>query len=277
MSILSEYELLQNLSTSFVTNKDPNTQYHNFTGWCPAMNVSSRLTTTLRTLGTEEHLSITLPSSNQQLQISSTSEFDNSLQIEIIGWDQNFNPLSETISLHSSTPHIIAMQLSNSYFRIKSMNVPYNSSPPVGAIFLSKYGSSIGGGFPLSIGDYIYSMLDQERQSSLLNGCIPPSTNGQLLPNYISYSVSNEADTPATFRFQMKKTNTANWGTEFKFFVENKSNTQFRWRLDGVENIPNNNPSYGYDVRVQGMRGDSNGATNPASITAMLSIKQVEI
>ena len=264
MSILSTFELLQNIAKSVVTSKHRDVQQFYFKGWSTAIGLD------YRTLGTIAFTEIHLPTSDEALQISSSNTSDTSISVLVKGYDSSFADIQEVVVTNASNART-PVSLTNSYFRINQMRI-VSPIANVGDIYLTKDGSSLTNGRPANQSDYIYSMRTGDSVAAILNGCLKPIENGLIQPNYVVYSIANDTRVRGHFKFQMKPTNSSLWGTEFNFFVDERSNTQFTWRLDGVPDIPNDDLSKGYDVRIQGRRTGT-GALDAA---AAISIRQVQ-
>ena len=231
---------------------------HYFKGW--SEDISD---TAYETLGTVTFNDITLPTANQALQISSSSSSDTSVSVLVTGYDSSFNALQEVI-LTDATDGQTATNLTNSFFRINQMRI-VSPTANAGDLYLSKQSSSLTNGVPDNQTDYIYSLRNgvDDAVGSILNGCVPPLANGYLIPNYVVFSLSN-TNKLATIKFQMKKTNSTLWGTEFLYHT-NKEDNKWEWKLNGVTDIPNNDMSYGYDVRMQAKKNSSGGNFNASS------------
>ena len=262
MSIPSQYELLQDISKAIISKKNREVTNYYFKGW------SENIGTTYKTIGTLQYNEIDIPTSgNQALQITSSDAGDVSLDVFIIGYDDTFTTLQEQIQTNPGNGQT-AVILTNSYHRIKSMRVVSDNSN-AGTIFLSKSGAAVPGGIPSIASDYIYSIGPGEKVGTILNGTIIPMTDSSMQPNYVIFSIANDSGITSEFRLQLKKTTDATWGTEFKFYIDERSNTQFLWRLDGVENIDTSTD--GIDVRIQAIITAGAGTLN---CSCSLSINQ---
>ena len=114
MSLITSYQLLENISKSTVTDSSKDVDQYYFKGW------SQSIGTSYETLGTETFDEIHLPSADQALQLSSSDSSDTSKTILIIGFDSSFAKIQEIINTDAAdgqTP----VTLSTSFFRIKSM------------------------------------------------------------------------------------------------------------------------------------------------------------
>ena len=227
-----------------------------FKGWSENIGHSN-----YQCLGALTFDDITLPTANQALQISSSSSSDTSISVLVLGLDSSFNVLQEVVNT-DATDGQTTVNLTNSYFRINQMRI-VSTTGNVGDLYLSKQSSSTTNGVPDNQRDYIYSMRATDVVGTILNGCVPPLANGYLIPNYVVFSLSN-TNKLATICFQMKKTNSSLWGTEFMYHT-NKEDNKWEWKLNGVADIPNNDMSYGYDVRMMVKKNSSGGNFNGSS------------
>jgi len=258
-NIKSEYELLTDIAQSNITKTNTNIEKHYLKGW------TLTLGTTATDIGSTTYDEIVLPTSDQALQISSSNAFDLLTQILVTGYNDNFEPIQEVVSL-SNVSSQLPVNLVNSYFRIKQMRV-VSASTPTGDIYLYKSGAALLAGVPQLSSDFIYVLKNPDNLGTIMNLFIPPQENGYLIPNYVNCSVFNSA-TVVVFDFQMKYSDSANWITEFKFHVG--SNENFTWPLNGISKIPNNDLSKGIDVRLQATRVGGGSSIVSASI-ALLS------
>lgn len=236
---------------------------HYFKGW------SENIGTTYETIGTIAFPEIFLPTADQSLQISSSDSADTSVTVLVKGYDDTFTAIQEIIATNAVDGQI-AVALTTSFFRINSMRV-VSPVTNAGDIYLTKAGASLYSGVPSVNTDYIYSIHQNETVGAILNGCIPPIVDGILQPNYVLYSISNGSGMYSQIVFQMKYTNSSNWGTEFNFYIDARSNSQFTWRLDGVADIPNNDLAKGFDVRVKTKKTINIGYLH---VSSSLSINQ---
>lgn len=202
------------------------------------------------TLGVEQSLAedIVLPLFQTPIQISSSNPADVGLPILVTGYDGNFNQISDVLVTNGNTPSSGLQQ----FFRITGLRNLSSLSSNIGTIYISPDPATVVGGIP-SPGDYLYSMKPGENVGAILNGVIAPTENGYLLPNYVAFSIANDSGTRSTVSFQIKNTDSFIWSTEFEFYIDERSNTQFTWRLDGIPPIPNNdiNTPVGKDIRIQ--------------------------
>lgn len=272
MPVFSEHELLENISKTVITNSNQNVQSYHFCGWLD--DGTHKLTqASWKTLGTAAKNELHLPTDEEkQVQITSTSDSDGGVSVLVTGYSYGYpwTVISETITLHATTPKITPVSSINNFYRIKSMKI-INDLAAVGDIYLSPNGDEISGGVPVSATSYYYSISAGLRKSSILSGFIPAIENGYNNPDYITYSATNESDFPIVIHFQSKFSDSTVWGTEFKFYVKSKSNSQFTWPLNGVESFkPIDYMTQGTDVRVQAFKEANDKVT---SVTAALSIK----
>ncbi len=263
--LLSTHGLLERIAQSVATSACSNVTTVYAKGW------SSGIQEPYTTLGTLQHENIHLLSADTQLQISSSDSDDTGITIFIKGLDSTFASVVETVVTHATNGRT-PVTLTNSYFRILRMQV-IAPSEPEGDMYLTIDGASLSGGKPDSQTDYIYSMQRCDNIGTILSGVVPPGDGLYLFPNYVIYSVTNDVNERSHFKFQMKKCSSDIWLTEFNFFVDERTNTQFTWRLDGIPPIPNFTD--GMDFRVIASKVTSGGGTLNAS--GAVSIKTAYI
>ncbi len=254
-TLLSTHELLEQISQSIATASSNTVTTVYAKGW------SSGIQEPYTTLGAIQHEHIHLLSADTQLQISSSDSDDTGITIFIKGIDSNFASVGETVVTHATNGRT-PVTLTNSYFRILRMQV-IAPSEPEGDTYLTIDGASLSNGKPDSQTDYIYSMQRCDNIGAILSGTVAPGEGMYLFPNYVIYSVTNDVNERSHFKFQMKKCSSDIWLTEFNFYVDERTNTQFTWRLDGIPPIPNFTD--GMDFRVIASKVTSGGGTLNAS------------
>ena len=254
--------LSETIPNSNILKRNSNILDYYFKGW------SIDIPANFKTLGTPSTFNeISLLSANTSLQISSDNAGDTGISILVSGYDSSFSAVSEVIITNGQT----AVNLVNQYFRINNMRI-VSENNNVGVIYLSIQGSALTGGVPNNQANYIYSMLASDRVGWILNACIPPTDSGFLYPMNVAYSLANATNDFIEIHFQMKKTNSNFWYTEFNFYLDENANSQYQWDLRGIGGILNNDtgtPS-GYDLRIQTLRNTA-GACN---VSCALSVKQ---
>ena len=142
---------------------------------------------------------------------------------------------------------------------------------PSGTIYLTQEGTLLSAGVPSLQSNYYYSIPAGHKLGAITNMFIVPKPTGQIKPNYVTFSISNNSNAPSIVEFQMKQPSFATWTTEFNFPVGDSYSTQFYWPLDGVPTIPNT--TTGYDARLVVRKTSSNG-TMDASCS--LSLRMTE-
>lgn len=220
-----------------------------------------------KTLGTLTFDELHLLSANSLIQISSTSTSDVGLVVLVIGYDDVFATVQETVLTNGRN----GVSLLNNYYRINSMRVVGGAAAEnIGDLYLTIDASSLSSGAPSNQSDYLYNMDATNNVAYILNSCIPGGVGKQLYPSYCIYSVSNDTGNLSHFEFEMKQTNSNKWYREFVFYCNEKSNSMWTWRLDGLKPIPNIDPLIGYDIRIRGKRISG----GQLSASAAISIKQ---
>lgn len=241
-TLFSNKQLLEEISKSAVTKKHNTIEHHYYKGWKDFDNIS----TFDRTIGPLVFGDNILPTDNTAMQITSTNTLDTNISVLIIGWTNTWE-YNEVNIFTNGTNGTTPVSLGVNLFRIKSMR----KFGGVGDIFLSKTGATYSTpGIPDSYLDYIYSIKGDENVGAIANGVIPPKVNGYIHPNYIIISTMNETIVPLQVELQMKRTDSVYWNTKIMLVTREDDNTQFVWDLSGLNDIPNNNMSYGYDMRI---------------------------
>lgn len=200
------------------------------------------------------------PTADQALQISSSDAADVGLPIMVTGYNDAFEKIQEVVVTNGQT----AVNLTTSFFRISQMMNVSTTTENAGEIFLSVQGASLTAGVPAEA-DYLYSMKIGNNIGALSCIFLPPGTDHYLYPNYIIYSVINDTNNRVRFEFQTKYSNSSVWLTQFEFYIDEKTNSQFTWPLHGVNKIPLNDLSKGLDIRVIVNKLTNNGAETSAS------------
>ncbi len=261
-TLTSRYQLLENISVSNVTHRDPLVNQFYMKGW------TDDLGTTETTVGVSEANgleNIVLPTADEALQISSPTVGDTSITVLVKGYNSVFEPIQDIVTTDGSSGRT-GVSLSVSFFRITTMRIT-SSVANIGTLYLSKDGTSLSNGVP-SAANYIYSMHHEKAVSSIANMCIPPQEAGYLAPTYVNFSMAHNDVSGGTVMFQLKYTDEALWKTEFQFFIDDESNSQFSWPLHGIPLIPNNVLSKGIDMRIQAVKGTGAGYFSIAAALA---------
>ena len=219
------------------------TTKHYMKGW--SQNIPS-FTDKLIGSSSDHNLNIPhLAAANTALQISSSNASDVSLPILVTGYDDNFNAIQEVVIVNGYN----AINLTLAFFRVSQMINVSPSANNQGEIFLSTQGAALTNGVP-SEADWWYSMKPNDNVGALALIFLPPGANRYLFPKYVLYSVVNDARNRVKFSFQTKYSNSNIWLTQFEFYVDEKSNSQFNWPLTGLPDLDLTDLSKGMDIRL---------------------------
>lgn len=201
-----------------------------------------------------------LPAANTALQISSSDAGDVGLPILIQGYDDSFNAISEVAIVNGYN----AINLTSPFFRISQMLNVSPSANNQGEIFLSLQGASLSNGVPVEA-DWLYSMKSGDNVGALAIIFLPPGLNRVLMPQYVLYSVANDSRDRVKFLFQTKYSNSNIWLTQFEFYVDERSNSQFNWPLTGLPDLDLSDLSKGMDIRIIANKLTNNNSEVSAS------------
>lgn len=224
------------------------------------------LGTTLKTIGTSTFNNISLLSANTQLQVSSTSASDTVGTLTLFGYNSSFAAVTANYVLTGTTPVTVATQ----FFRINRMQWSHTADN-VGTIYVSPNGAATTGGVPNSASDYLYSMKPGDNVSHISQGVVPYIAGKNMQPKRVVFSLTNDSLAEVEIDFQLKYTNASIWQNEFKFWIDEQTNTQFQFDLDGIPQIPNNDPSKGIDIRTRAIRS----GTGNVNLSTAVSVEMI--
>lgn len=201
-----------------------------------------------------------MPTADQALQLSSSDALDVGLPILIIGYNDAFTKITTVAVTNGQT----AVNVPTSFFRISAMINVSTTTENQGEVFLSVQGASLTNGVPAEA-DYLWSIQEERNVGALSCIFLPPGEDHYLYPNYVIYSVINDANNRVRFEFQTKNSDSVVWLTQFEFYVDEKTNSQFSWPLHGVERIALSDLTKGIDIRIIVNKLTNNGSETSAS------------
>ena len=212
------------------------------------------------TIGCFIYDNINLLTSDSLIQVSSTFTSDSTQTVLISGLNSNFEEISETINLNELNPVVSTLQ----FFRI--LNIRNVSDLQIdGNIIVSKANSILNAGIPVNQSDFLFVMRGEDNTSNITQLCVKPEINKTWNPTSAIYSVANDSIQETEIKFQLKYTDQQQWFTEFRFFVDERSNSQTNFDLRGVPSIPNSDLSKGLDIRIIARKTTNNGTCNISS------------
>jgi hypothetical protein len=230
--------------------------YH-FRGW------SESILDNWHTLGCRQYDSIRLPEGNATMQVSSTNSEDTNITLFIKGYSLTFEPIETTVKT-DATDGKNPVTVDTNFFRISEFLV-MDDVANKGRIFLSKDGTSLTDGIPDNNLHYFYSIEAWERRGTILNGVVPPESNGFLLMDSMILSVNKELATYGQMRCQMKSTDASQWYTSTRLYFDESTAGNMQWDLRAIPKKENSDSNRGIDIRIQVRRMDGSGNLNASS------------